>query len=674
MGIDLIPNQRFAFNQPDSSCNYAGGHVYCQLFNNDDLLYLQFKQTPCAVGSLLCNGDLVSTYGVERITNGSFTTNASGWTLSGGASYSAGAHDIQMTGYSSLNQTSIAGIVNTHVYLVSFDVKQYLGGSLDIDVLGNLISIIPTTTTYQFTVIASANDITFIGDANGYVACNFQIDNVSIKEVTFSCWTYTNTDIILGSSGVCHITGTATDLVQANVVITSLYYKAIVTISNRTQGSVEVLYGTSSIATLTANGDQSIYGQSNGTDLTLRMSDDFDGCIDDVSLQLIRTDFIYVLKDVNNVFIANVSPGYTNGITNFDAGDNEYVTYSLAMSLGSITNISSAIMPYGCYKICMYDPCLVSIEFDNVWVTTPGWTPSDPDRIHSTVTNASGWFMEATSNGNGSAVLTSNGSTSTVPFVNWTAGQMKMIVNVEFVTGNIDNNTNRIYITLPHAAIPVTTLIATNVVSNTKYSLQVVIDVDNTAGAVYQNKMIMVAEFDTMLTGDQNQIRYLSITALPMSHRSASFDSSGAEYCSNCLSWKESHSCTVLVKGSTTKPYQFGFYFTPFQLLNRLRVLSYNPSYIQDEEDYLYSSGTRAITYSSSEKYYTILFDYVDEITHDNINTMINSDNFIIDGSAYYVKKGNYQPDWDKDGKWRVAQSRIEAKSKDKAIFNTNCS
>jgi hypothetical protein len=111
-----------------------------------------------------------------------------------------------------------------------------------------------------------------------------------------------------------------------------------------------------------------------------------------------------------------------------------------------------------------------------------------------------------------------------------------------------------------------------------------------------------------------------------------------------------------------------------FLLLLRAKILSINPNYTQEEEDYLFSSGVRNITASQAEKYWTMVFNYADEITHDVIAALINCRSVYVDNVEMYFKKGNYQPEWDKDGRQALAQSRVEAKQKNRAIFNTNCS
>ena len=60
------------------------------------------------------------------------------------------------------------------------------------------------------------------------------------------------------------------------------------------------------------------------------------------------------------------------------------------------------------------------------------------------------------------------------------------------------------------------------------------------------------------------------------------------------------------------------------------------------------------------KKYWEGLFDYADENFHDTVGTQVLCDTIQIDSVSYFVKPGDYKPEWDKDGRQRLAQARIE--------------
>jgi len=103
-------------------------------------------------------------------------------------------------------------------------------------------------------------------------------------------------------------------------------------------------------------------------------------------------------------------------------------------------------------------------------------------------------------------------------------------------------------------------------------------------------------------------------------------------------------------------------------LNHRARFLKFNPFYPTDADDYEYSSGTRSLTFAKREKYWEGLFDYADENFHDTVSTQVLCDTIQIDSVSYFVKPGDYKPEWDKDGRQRLAQARIELRKKTSTI------
>ena len=140
-------------------------------------------------------------------------------------------------------------------------------------------------------------------------------------------------------------------------------------------------------------------------------------------------------------------------------------------------------------------------------------------------------------------------------------------------------------------------------------------------------------------------------------------------YVSNCLALDTEHDCAKLVRATcdndTTK---YGFRWGAFVLNHRARFLKFNPFYPTDADDYEYSSGTRSLTFAKREKYWDGLFDYADENFHDTVSTQVLCDTIQIDGVSYFVRPGDYKPEWDKDGRQRLAQARIELRKKASTI------
>lgn len=140
-----------------------------------------------------------------------------------------------------------------------------------------------------------------------------------------------------------------------------------------------------------------------------------------------------------------------------------------------------------------------------------------------------------------------------------------------------------------------------------------------------------------------------------------------------------SHDCSVMMVGDNTG-YAFDFFFNDssttidFTLRQRLRLLQFNPTYPAKSEEYLYSNGNHVRTYAETGKFRTAWFDYVDEPTHDVIRLQLLSDTLTIDGTEFFCKAEDYEPEWGSNGKYNLAQSRVVLKAvSEKSLFNKSC-
>jgi hypothetical protein len=145
-----------------------------------------------------------------------------------------------------------------------------------------------------------------------------------------------------------------------------------------------------------------------------------------------------------------------------------------------------------------------------------------------------------------------------------------------------------------------------------------------------------------------------------------------ALYKSGGATWE----CTKLVE-SWNDGYAFGFYFgdianPDFKLTQRLRVLAFNPVYRNAGEEYLYSSGNSGRSYAQSQKARTAWFDYMDEYAHDCTRTQLLGQKLFIEGYAFYYPTEDYEPEWNENGKYNLAQSRVTV-FHEEAIFGSAC-
>ncbi len=134
--------------------------------------------------------------------------------------------------------------------------------------------------------------------------------------------------------------------------------------------------------------------------------------------------------------------------------------------------------------------------------------------------------------------------------------------------------------------------------------------------------------------------------------------------------------CTKLVE-SWNDGYAFGFYFgdianPDFKLTQRLRVLAFNPVYRNAGEEYLYSSGNTGRSFAQSQKARTAWFDYMDEYAHDCTRTQLLGQKLFIEGYAFYYPTEDYEPEWNENGRYNLAQSRVTV-FHEEAIFGSAC-
>jgi len=123
--------------------------------------------------------------------------------------------------------------------------------------------------------------------------------------------------------------------------------------------------------------------------------------------------------------------------------------------------------------------------------------------------------------------------------------------------------------------------------------------------------------------------------------------------------------------------YAFGFYFgdidnPDFKLYQRLRVLQFSPKYPNVGEEYLYSNGSTSRSYAQTGKRRIAWFDYIDENAHDTIRVQLLCQKLFIDNYAYYFPTADYEPEWAENGRYNLAQSRIELEH-EQTLFGTTC-
>jgi hypothetical protein len=123
--------------------------------------------------------------------------------------------------------------------------------------------------------------------------------------------------------------------------------------------------------------------------------------------------------------------------------------------------------------------------------------------------------------------------------------------------------------------------------------------------------------------------------------------------------------------------FAYGFYFgdvdnPDFKLRQRLRVLQFAPKYPNNGEEYLYSNGSTQRSYAEASKRRICWFDYIDENAHDTVRIQLLCQKLFIDNYAFYFPTADYEPEWAENGKYNLAQSRIELEH-EQTLFGVTC-
>jgi hypothetical protein len=450
-----------------------------------------------------------------------------------------------------------------------------------------------------------------------------------------------------------HTPGTSDDLEQSAGLVNGNYYKVTITVGDRTAGTVRILLGGTDIGTIDSNGEFTLYGTASSTGvLKIRANSAFDGYVAYVSCFELVNTYQLVLLDADTETPAAVQPSIAS------VYDDEYVTFYWQWSG----------VPMGCYKVSVGDPCNpgagASLVSDPEFDSGSGWN----------IINDGGTQHLVIAGGVLSLTIETPGDT----FIETIESNTFELINgccyrIEVQFGNVDPafDSNLASYTVIGLKSPSFGGTVVNYLSgphssyeNQTFYFDFCVPFLANPSTDYQLFFTyQAANGNTFTGGEFAEIKKLNIYPI--------YDCGTGDttYISNCLALDTEHDCAKYVRatcdnGST----KYGFRWGAFVLNHRARFLKFNPFYPTDADDYEYSSGTRSLTFAKREKYWEGLLDYADENFHDTVSTQVLCDTIQIDGVSYFVRPGDYKPEWDKDGRQRLAQARIELRKKSSTI------
>ena len=235
--------------------------------------------------NVVLNGDYEE-LGSELVTNGGFAVD-SDWSGTGSNGYSISSGKLNLSDSAYATNVAQANVTTIgKAYKVTFEISNYVKGSVRIFLGGNVTSSVNSNGTYTFHVVASANTSAGVQALNGG-GTTLSLDNLSLKQVDPNDRWSKGTGWTI-SDGKASNDGSTGNLTQSGILIVGEQYEITVTVSDYVSGSVQVtagaqFHGSSSI--LSANGTYTLVQTCSPTTSLFLVSSSFNGKVDNVTVR-----------------------------------------------------------------------------------------------------------------------------------------------------------------------------------------------------------------------------------------------------------------------------------------------------------------------------------------------------------------------------------------------------
>jgi hypothetical protein len=634
------------------------------MYSTNDYLFAQWKQTPCGVGSnQLCDASFTNS-NAELVSNGSFTTNSTGWTLGTGVTRDGTNHRIQFPGTTLTNALQQAiTVANGSVYVVTFTIGGMTGGYITPKIDGASGTPCFSAGTYAIP-ISSAGTTGLYFDTHLF---DGWIDDISVKlhelQTPAGCWAWGNVgaggaeqwSIISGSGKITKIGSQAAAFYGTiNNLSYGGYYKLIFRVTGMTAGTIISEPTGWTTLTVSADGVYEQYFTAGGTYITFTASADFNGSISDIEVLNYNNAYTIILKDTKN----NTEADLSGDIELYE----DYVT--LKYQLGDVDP--------GCYELCVYDACGYNVN--TPLLTDPSFNQIydwllDKQGTNDTLTISAGKIIYNTGTSGASGFNATNLGAAGY----WTGKSVK-VISWSFTCGTVD-----------YTGVTTIGFSDNNGDFHTLYTGTLSTGFTQSGSiTLYDNQDQAYDPILSVALNTSQASKTVEFTSFNLD-LTAYVPGQMTEYCSNCIEiidYPDTEKCTQWV-GGTNGSDAFGFHFdptspTPFQVGARVRSMMINPKYKGDFKKYTSASGYNTVTQANSSKIYTLLIDYTDEHTHDWLRVATASDILRIGAftntTAKYVNTdGDYSPEWpDNIGNWPAAQARVEVQPLTDTLYNNN--
>ena len=178
------------FEVPNKPAIKSGNILSCDFTDHETFIPQPLDYSRGTLATYVdCNG-FIKMSGVsdtELVTNGNFDNGSTSWTLIGDASIGNGVCTFFDTGSNTNSQLiSQIGILANKTYKLVFDVTRYVAGSIQI-IFGGATAVSVNITegvgTYTVYVVNGPSTSWLIKRNGGYPGFDFDIDNISLKQV-----------------------------------------------------------------------------------------------------------------------------------------------------------------------------------------------------------------------------------------------------------------------------------------------------------------------------------------------------------------------------------------------------------------------------------------------------------------------------------------------------------
>ena len=288
MPVRFIPNQPFIFESPigEQICLNNDDNAYAQIVQANDTVCVQVAIDPCDE-AINCEPSMFSAPAALGLSS----SLGSGWSFGGGlTSYSGSggvAGDVTYTPLSPLVggnpyqiDITIDSVTGTAAITVALGLQVY---STEFDTAGTYTFYINAQTTTDVLTISMSSSAITAGDTmviSNVALSTFALCWFDSTDFGYPTWDFTF-DLTTLEGKFCSITDFG-DLTNTTAYTNDgNYHRVNFTITEATQGGVEVILGGVYLGTTEGNGEFRYYGVpvDASLELILRKTDNFDGCI-----------------------------------------------------------------------------------------------------------------------------------------------------------------------------------------------------------------------------------------------------------------------------------------------------------------------------------------------------------------------------------------------------------